>query len=351
MNKRRPIFPLILFALLLMTVPVIAQTATPTALPAPSPTFTLAATQQPFPTPIRTLTATPFRPLVCPTPGALKPGDFVFLRPGVYVRNLPTLSGGQVNYFAESVTLTILEGPVCADGYNWWHVEAPGNDGWVAEVGPDGRLFLFPAPTPTGIYCSTPVALQVGGKVRLITGSRVREQPNLDALVLHVAPSDILLDIIDGPACGNGINWWKVRVNFQSVTFDGWIAEGLNDNYFVEPEIITATPAPCNPLMRRLDIGERGYLRFDPNTGPKNLRTDPNLSAPVVVTLLDGIAFEIIGGPVCFDNFNWWQVSILSRPDVTGWLADSGNMIVRLDSTFPLDSAPSPTPVTPTPEG
>jgi hypothetical protein len=349
MNKRPS---LLLFALLLVVgiaMPVIAQTATPTTQPLPTTqaTFTTIPTQAAFATPVRTVTATPVRPLVCPTPGVLKPGDFVFLRPGVYVRNLPTLSGGQVNYFTESVTLRILEGPVCADGYNWWRVQAPGNDGWVAEVGPDGRLFLFPAPTPTGIFCESPLQLQVGGKVRLITGSRVREQPDINSLVLHVAPGDVLLDIIDGPVCDKAINWWKVRVVYQSITFDGWIAEGVDDNYFVEPEIITATPEPCNPLQRRLEPGQRAYLRFDPNTGPKNLRTEPNIAAPVVVTLLDGIAFEIIGGPVCSTGYNWWQISILSRPDVTGWLADAGNMIVRLDSTFPVDSAPSPTPATP----
>jgi len=342
MHKRPLIFLVLLLVLAFIVVPLAAQTATPTSLPTLSP-LPVTVTPPPLPTGVPTQGPV-IIPTACPPALPLIPGDIVFIRPGVNIRNIPSVSGGQVNYASQSLTLEIISGPVCAEGYNWWQVEAPGNNGWVAEQGRDGRYFLFPAPTPTGIYCTTPMALEVGGRVRLITGSRVREQPNLDGLVLHVAPGDQLLDVIEGPVCGNGVNWWKVHVVYQSLSFDGWIAEGLNDNYFVEPEIITPTPQECNPLTRRLDIGQRGYLRYARDTGPKNLRTDPNTSAQVVVTLLDGVAFEIIGGPICNDGYNWWQISLLSRPDVTGWLADTGNMIVRLDSTFPIDSAPSETP-------
>jgi hypothetical protein len=48
---------------------------------------------------------------------------------------------------AEGTTVTLREGPLEADGYTWWRVEAPsGVTGWVAERSPEGVAFLEPLP-------------------------------------------------------------------------------------------------------------------------------------------------------------------------------------------------------------
>ena len=70
------------------------------------------------------------------------------------MRNLPTLSGALVNYFIEAVSLTLTDGPVCADGYNWWHVTGSGQPGWVVE-GKPGR-YLMQEPTSTRIRPTAP---------------------------------------------------------------------------------------------------------------------------------------------------------------------------------------------------
>ncbi|PDV97831.1 SH3 domain-containing protein [Candidatus Chloroploca asiatica] len=42
--------------------------------------------------------------------------------------------------------VTLVEGPVEADGYVWWRVEAAAGTGWVAQGSPEGIVFLEPLP-------------------------------------------------------------------------------------------------------------------------------------------------------------------------------------------------------------
>jgi hypothetical protein len=47
----------------------------------------------------------------------------------------------------EGSSVTLREGPVEADGYTWWRVEAAdGVVGWVAQSSPEGLAFLDPLP-------------------------------------------------------------------------------------------------------------------------------------------------------------------------------------------------------------
>jgi hypothetical protein len=78
---------------------------------------------------------------------------------------------------------------------------------------------------------------------------------------------------------------------------------------------------------------------------PKNLRDAPSLSAPILYTLVDGIAFEVIGGPVCAESYNWWNIRIRGREDVTGWFAEGGPG----DYWIRVGDPPSQPTATPTP--
>jgi hypothetical protein len=46
--------------------------------------------------------------------------------------------------FIEGTDVTILEGPVEADGYTWWLIEAAGRNGWSADSSPEGVVWLEP---------------------------------------------------------------------------------------------------------------------------------------------------------------------------------------------------------------
>lgn len=263
----------------------------------------------------------------------LQPGSRINTRPGINIRNLPTLSGGVVEYLDSSITFRITEGPVCADGLNWWRVIGPSNynPGWIAEKeSPTGRYLIFAVPE-VEVTCAEPIVLSIGQRVPVVSGGlRVRAEPTLEALVLTVALDDTELTIIGGPVCAEGYNWWQVvaPVNPSSaVEVQGWVAEGFGGAvpWLAQP------PAPsleagnlCPAPMRGLGVGTRAYVNYPGGNIPRNLRSDPTTDAPVLYTLVDGIAFTIIGGPVCANNLNWWQIQVTTRPDVIGWLAEGG---------------------------
>lgn len=60
-------------------------------------------------------------------------------------REAPGLSR-VVGRIPEGSTVALREGPVEAEGYSWWRVEAEGVTGWVAAASPEGVAFLEPVP-------------------------------------------------------------------------------------------------------------------------------------------------------------------------------------------------------------
>lgn len=313
----------ILILLLTIAASAAAQTATP----------------PPFPTPVPTVT--PFVFGTCSQPLALVPGSIIYTRPGINIRNQPTLSGGVVQYLDQSITYRVTDGPVCADGVNWWQVRGPigFNPGWVAEKESSfGRYLIFPADTlePT---CAEPLNLPVGERVPLLNGGiRVRAEPSLSALVLTVALIDTPVTIVGEPVCADDFNWWPVEAVNAGVTYRGWMAEGFAGEPWVQEELLRSEEAGtlCAPPLN-IGVGTRAYVGYRDDE-PKSLRAEPSLDAPLLYTLVEGIAFTVIGGPVCANNLNWWQIQIISRPDVTGWLAEggTGNYWIRRFSAIEL---------------
>lgn len=275
----------------------------------------LAAAQTPVPTPT---------PRPCAAPLELTIGGDAILIGGVNVRNLPTQSGGVVNYYSQETRLRITGGPVCAEGYNWWQVAGVGEPGWVAE-GRDGRYFLSPAaPDPSTVCPPAIPTVGIGSQVRIEAGLRAREEAGRNARVLTTVRPGMVLDVLDGPVCADGMNWWQVRAPYglaAGVTVDAWISEGYPRAYWFAPEGLAQLPvvATCARALP-LSPGDRAAVTYDDGV-PRRLRSAPGVQSDVIATLLDGIAFEIISGPACMDSFHWWEVRILTT-GLTGWLAE-----------------------------
>ena len=297
------LFLVLVFVVAGLTV-VSAQTVTPTLTP-------FVGTPYVFPT------ATP---AFCQPPLALIAGSTAFIRPGANIRSQPTLNSALVNYRDSSTTVVITGGPICADGLNWWQVRAPGEDGWVAENFNNVTL-LVPGPPDLSQSCPEPLTLPVGTVLPLVSGGvRVRAEPGLSSLVLTVGLMGTEVTIMGDPVCADRLNWFPVQLVSVGVTYQGWMAEGFEGHRVVEEPI--STDSVCAPPIR-LSNGTRAYVNSnDPD--PKNLRSEPGRDAPVLFTLIDGIGFTVIGGPVCTDGLNWWNIQILSRPDVVGWFAEGG---------------------------
>lgn len=297
-------------ALLLTGAAALAQVTTPTPLP-PGAFLTPTAPAFVFPT------ATPAS---CEPPLALVPGQRLNTRPGINLRSQPDLSSAIVQYLENSTTLVALEGPVCQSGINWWRVRGPSNvsPGWVAErefFG--GRYLIFPVIDPATV-CPTPLTLPAGTQTALFNGLRVRAAPGLTGLVLTVAPASAVATVVDGPVCADGFNWWLVDVTVLGLVYRGWVAEGFAGRPFVDEP--GEPPAVCSPPLP-FTVGSRGFVSYR-DFQPKSLRAAPGRDAELLFTLIDGVAFEVIGGPVCADGFNWWHVQIISRPDAVGWIAE-----------------------------
>ena len=255
----------------------------------------------------------------------LVPGQQVNTRPGINIRNWPTLSGGIVNYLDASITYTVEGGPVCADELNWWQIRGPSNfnPGWVAEKeDPEGRYLIFALPLVLETECSEPLNLVPGSRMPLLNGVRIRQEANLAGLVLTVAPAGEIVTIIAGPECNEDINWWLIQVPFQGLIIQGWMAQGYPERDFLpDPNPIPADQI-CGPSLP-LDIGDRAAVSVE-DFKPKHLRTAPGVYSPIMFALIEGIAFDIIAGPVCASNLNWWQVRIVARPEVVGWISEGG---------------------------
>lgn len=243
--------------LLISTPAVTAQlgaTLTPTRVGGPTRTplqpILITATPPGIPAPLPTNTIYPLPTQACVEPLAFGIGQRVVLTPGINVRSLPTLSGALVNYYTAEVVLTILEGPVCAFGYNWWRVGGVGEPGWVIEGRPD-RYFLSaaagtpvptttlhpltPTATPT-TFCRRPLRLGMGTRAAVTYRDGVprtlRADPSVSGAAIRPLIAGVAFDIIGGPICADGYNWWQVQI--VGTTLTGWLAEGLPGNYWFD---------------------------------------------------------------------------------------------------------------------
>jgi hypothetical protein len=61
-------------------------------------------------------------------------------------RRGPSVTEPEQARFPEGTQVTILAGPVEADGYIWWHIQDDTISGWSAESSQEGVAWLEPVP-------------------------------------------------------------------------------------------------------------------------------------------------------------------------------------------------------------
>jgi hypothetical protein len=164
---------------------------------------------------------------------------------GVRIRNAPTQTAYTITVVPADGQMTVLEGPRCVSGINWWRVIAPFQtsnvpiEGWVAEGFPGDYYVerLDPITLEPFIPCVLPLTLGTGSHIAVNyfdgVPRRLRAAPNVNAPLVLEMPDEIALEIIaDEPVCANGYNWWNVRV--LTTGYVGWIAEGRPGRYNIE---------------------------------------------------------------------------------------------------------------------
>lgn len=274
----------------------------------------------------------------CFPPLEFEIGQAAFVIPLVNIRNIPSQSGALVwntiyeNYDARgavipnplAVPVTIQEGPICAEGFNWWRITGTGNPGWVAEGRPDllGYYIFADGVGDRVEPCRSRYNFAVGQTADLQFNARVRQGPNPQSLTQTVAPAGSTIEIIGGPECVEGVLWWVVRVTVLNVLYEGWMAEQGNFNDLFLPQDLPSAEdgTLCGPPLN-LPIGARAFVDYEDGQ-PKSLRVAPDADSALLFTLVNNVPLIIEDGPVCSDNLNWWQVRVLAGNPVVGWMAE-----------------------------
>lgn len=194
------------------------------------------------------------------------------------VRDAATRNGNRVGSFSAGEILDILEGPVCADGFNWWRVEAGGLEGWTvegtleeywiepydvsAQPSPTPEPSPTPTPTPLPVFSFTPPleiinTLTIGSAARVINEDPdsdtitlvVRSEPTRSGATVAQALEGDLLSIIGGPEEADGFRWWQVQTARGS---EGWVIEGLMVDSDYQRTLLPVCPAEGKRFALRL---------------------------------------------------------------------------------------------------
>lgn len=216
----------------------------------------------------------------CPLPPQLTIGERGVVTPGQSnnVRDQPSRSGQRVGEIPSGGMFDVLDGPACADGFNWWQVDYDGLIGWTVE-GLDGEYWITPytPPTPTArpteapptpVPTATPIplvysdpdpddeALTIGGQARVNTGGdnlRLRENPDPQADIVTELSAGTIVTILDGPAVVDDLIWWQAQTEDGKT---GWVIEG-----YVEDIMSVQTLLPlCPHTANRIAFAQAQYL-------------------------------------------------------------------------------------------
>jgi eukaryotic-like serine/threonine-protein kinase len=87
----------------------------------------------------------------------------------------------------------------------------------------------------------------------------------------------------------------------------------------VLPGNLTWIPCP-GTYPSRLQVGIQAFVSYDPPLANR-VHTQPNSIAPVVGLIQPGEKIAIIGGPICSNDWIWWQVNSI-QTGIAGWTAE-----------------------------
>lgn len=148
--------------------------------------------------------------------------------------------------------------PSQADILRQWSIETPIRESRVLElinVGErpaDGSSGVVGAVTCDG---ALPSRTRVGDRVTVVTEPdplRVRSEPQTGEII-ELIYKGYQMPVVGGPQCLNGIVWWQIELRDARL---GWVAEGLDDEYFYDITIA----AGAAPVVIPSDLLTGGAL-------------------------------------------------------------------------------------------
>jgi hypothetical protein len=149
------------------------------------------------------------------------PGGQALAVPGfdspLNVRTAPALDGDIVTAVVHGTVLAILDGPISADGYDWWQVRLPNTaTGWAVGAAEDG-------PTLRSVQYGS---VGIGGRYTVYgagaRGLNLRAAPTIAGQPLTTLIQGRDVTIMDGPVQADGFTWWYVVTTYSNEA--GWVA-------------------------------------------------------------------------------------------------------------------------------
>jgi uncharacterized protein YgiM (DUF1202 family) len=207
---------------------ILVPTNTPGILEAPiivEPT----ATFTPEPTPTITPTPIPGTVLEVGQPARVAAAG------GLNLRDTASSAGNLLTRLSVGQRLTVLEGPVSADGFVWWRVDdGQGNVGWAAQgdgtddwLTPQLGTDVQPVNRPPRVGDRVRVTMDAGQQLS------VRTTPGTDAPIVTRVNSGVEFTILAGPQSANGFIWYQIRSDDGQT--QGWAADGNDTTRWLSP--------------------------------------------------------------------------------------------------------------------
>lgn len=185
-----------------------------------------------------------------------------------------------------------------------------------------------PLPTPTRevIACGaleSRVQANQAARTTLLPAlnTTVRAAPGLSGDEVRRIPPGQAFQVLDGPACADSIAWWRIEGVDRDGAWTGWIGEGRDETYWIEP--FALGPALCPGAQApRLAPGEQGRVTLDPPL-PSRVRAAPHTGGEYLDQLPPGRVFSTVSGPICDDAKRWWW--LVRSGDLEGWVAEGAD--------------------------
>lgn len=226
------------------------------------------------------------------------------------VRQQPTTSASRIGLIPGNSVFTVLDGPVCADGFTWWQVDYRGLVGWTAE-GETTRYWLEPIPDTSPTSVPTQTGLPTPAPLPTV------QSPSTDASPFTLSPtpeSTIATPIIsDASITVNNLDKLLIVGSVENPSNNAFASNGtfFSGGYFyTSPDASQplSEAEPADPTLWNYDR-YGGYAPiFSPNHQyayqPIN---DPLNGSIVLVYRLDGGEFKaeraipVNGDPSLFD--------------------------------------------------
>jgi hypothetical protein len=221
---------------------------------------------------------------------------------GVRVHTAPLLQSDILGSLSASAPVLVLEGPIAADGSNWYRVSSVAlpRSGWV-----DGQ---FLAATPPGQQAGGGI-FPVGSTARVsgaAAGLRVHSAPFATSQQVELLTDGTPVQVLEGPIASGGANWY--RVGSTALTGSGW----------VDGQFLTST-APGQPVTSGiLLVGSTARVGSTDGAGLR-VHSAPLVTSQQAGSLPDGTVVQVLQGPITADGFTWYQVSSAALP-TPGWV-------------------------------